>query len=136
MRRSVGKLFAYLNCHVYILFVVFSLWLVNSCLPVIHLFVCSQWLVVAGYYNYYCLFDKQLWQCTEVEKAGSLPLGCLTGSERNCLRYNTCMYILYLRHDDTMLAILCMSLPINTTLASEYLKKLIFQGDICITTNA
>ena len=40
------------------------------------------------------------------------------------------MYILYLRREDAILAILCMGLPINTTIAGEWLNSLIFHDDI------
>ena len=44
------------------------------------------------------------------------------------------MYILYLRCDVAKLAILCMGLPITTTLvAGDWLNSLIFHGDMkCI----
>ena len=46
------------------------------------------------------------------------------------------MYILYLRCEDDILVILCMGIPITTTLAGEWLNTLIFHGDIkCITAN-
>ena len=46
------------------------------------------------------------------------------------------MYILYLRCEDGILAILCMGPPITTTAAGEWLNSLIFHDNIkCITTN-
>ena len=45
-------------------------------------------------------------------------------------RHNTCMYILYLRCEDAILAILCMSLPITTALAGEWSNSLIFHDNI------
>ena len=40
------------------------------------------------------------------------------------------MYIMYLRHKDAILAILCMSLPITTTHAGKWLNSLKFHDDI------
>ena len=48
----------------------------------------------------------------------------------NCFKHNTHMYILYLRHEDAILVILCMGLPITTTVAGECLNSLIFHEDI------
>ena len=46
------------------------------------------------------------------------------------------MYILYLRCEDAIFAILCMGIPITTTFAGEWLSILILHGDIkCITAN-
>ena len=49
---------------------------------------------------------------------------------------HTCTYIMYLRCEDAILAILCMGLPITTTIAGEWLSSLIFSGNNkCITVN-
>ena len=54
----------------------------------------------------------------------------------DCFRHNTYVYILYLKHEDPILAIMFMNLPITTTLAGEWLNRLIFHGDIkCSTAN-
>ena len=46
------------------------------------------------------------------------------------------VYILYLMREDAVLAILCMSLAITTTIADQWLNSLIFHSDIkCITAN-
>ena len=50
----------------------------------------------------------------------------------DCFRYNTYVYVLYLRHEYTILAILCMGLP----LGGEWLNSIIFHGYIkCITVD-
>ena len=46
------------------------------------LFVCSQQLVVADNYYYYCISDNQQWQCATVEEAGSLPSAKSTGRDK------------------------------------------------------
>ena len=49
---------------------------------------------------------------------------------------NMHVYILYMRREDIILAILWMGIPITTTVASEWLSSLIFHDDIkCITAN-
>ena len=54
----------------------------------------------------------------------------------NCFRHNTCIYILYLRCEDVVLAILYTDLHITTTFASEGLNSLIFHDNIkCIMDN-
>ena len=40
------------------------------------------------------------------------------------------MYILYLKGEEAILAILCMGLPITTTVAGEWLNSSIFHDDI------
>ena len=54
-----------------------------------------------------------------VEEAGGLPLGQFTTITGDCFRYNTCVYILHMMCEATILVILCMGLPITTTIASE-----------------
>ena len=50
--------------------------------------------------------------------------------------YVTDLYIVYLRCVDTTLVILCMGLPITTTVADKRLNTLIFHDDNeCITAN-
>ena len=50
-------------------------------------------------------------------------------------RHNTYVRILYLRHANTMLAIMCTGLPITTTTAGERLNSLIFHDNItCIAS--
>ena len=44
-------------------------------------------------------------------------------------RYNTYVYILYLRCKDAILAIICTGLPITTTIAHEWFNSLIFHDD-------
>ena len=54
----------------------------------------------------------------------------------DCFRHNKYVYILYLRHEDSILTIVFMDLPITTTLAGESLNRLIFRDDIkSITAN-
>ena len=56
--------------------------------------------------------------------------------ELAAFRYNTHVYILYLRCEDAILAILCTGLPITTTIAGKQLNSLIFHGNIkCIIAN-
>ena len=46
------------------------------------------------------------------------------------------MYILYLNHEDVILAILCMGLPITITIAGQWLNSLKFHYNTkCITAN-
>ena len=47
---TVGIVLAYLNCHMYIVFVVVFTLVTDTDLEAICLFVCNQWLVVIGYY--------------------------------------------------------------------------------------
>ena len=91
----------------------FSFLLTNLCLVVICLFVCSQWLAVAGYYYYCCLSsNNQWWQCTKVEAAGGLSFNLPLGSRDGQLfRHNTYVYFLYFRHEDDILVTLYTSLP-------------------------
>ena len=102
----------YLNCPMYN-YSVCGLLLLDSHLVAIYFFVCSQQLVVSGCYFYYYLFDNQQWLCTKVEGAGNLPLGQFTAEMGNCFRHNKYVYILYLRHEDAILTILCTGLPIT-----------------------
>ena len=52
------------------------------------------------------------------------------------LRFNMYMYTLYLRGKDTILVILCMSLPIIITFTGQSFNSLIFHDNIkCITAN-
>ena len=122
--------------HVHFLFgVVFTLF--GRLAPGSDLLVCSWWLVFAGCY-YYFASNNQLWQCTKIEGTSSLPLGRLLGRDGQYFRHNMNIYILHLRHKDTILTILCIGLrkPITNTLAGEWLNNLIFHDDIkCITTN-
>ena len=53
---------------------------------------------------------------TKVEGADNLPLGQSTGTDGQLLQVYTYMYILYPRCEDILLAILCMGLPITTTI--------------------
>ena len=69
-------------------------------------------------------------QCATVEEAGSLPSAKLTGRDKRRFRHNTYMYILYLRSEDNILAILCMGLPITTTTAGQWLNNSMFHTDI------
>ena len=48
----------------------------------------------------------------------------------DCFRHNTYMYILYLRSEDNILAILCTGLPITTTIAGQWLNSSIFHANI------
>ena len=100
--------------------------LVNSGLVAIYLFVGSQWLVVAGYYYYYCLSDNQRWLCIKVEGSG----GLLRIRQVNWERWVTVsviihMYVctLYLRRKDTIPTVLCTDLPITTT-TGEWLNSM------------
>ena len=71
----------------------------------------------------------------KVEGTGSL-LGHSTGSSGQLLQACTYMDILYLRHRETILVILCMIVPIITAIACQWLNNLVFHGDIkCITAN-
>ena len=74
----------------------------------IYLFVCSRRLVVA----YPMASDSHTPRY--VEGACSLPLAQSTDRDEHCFRHNTYMYILYLKYEDAILAILCMGLPIIT----------------------
>ena len=74
--------------------------LVHLHLVVICLFVCSQWLVAAGNYYYYCLPDNQQWTFTKVEEAGGLILCQFIGKNVlllakmcDCLGHNIIMYV-------------------------------------------
>ena len=54
----------------------------------------------------------------------------------NCFRHNKHIYILYLRCEDAVLAILCTGIPNVTITAGEWLYSLIFHDDNkCITAN-
>ena len=126
----------YLYCHAYILLWWFSLLLVDSHLVTICLLVCSQQLVVTEYYYYYCLSDKQQWQSTKLKGAGSLLSARSTDRDQQLIQNNMYMYVLYLRSEDTILAILCTGLPITTNIADQWLNSLIFHANIkCIRTN-
>ena len=60
----------------------------------------------------------------------------LVAEMANGFRHNSYVYSLYLRCENTILAILCMNLPITTTIAGEQLICFIFYNDTkCITTN-
>ena len=48
----------------------------------------------------------------------------------DCFRHNAYMYILYLRSEDNILAILCTGLPITTNIAGQWLNSSIFHTDI------
>ena len=75
-----------------------DLFLVVSCL-----FISSRQLGVGSYYYYYCLCNRQQWPGIKVEGVGSLLLASQLGETSNCLKHNTYMYILYLRHEDANL---------------------------------
>ena len=54
----------------------------------------------------------------------------------DCFGHNTYMYILYLRCEEPILAILCTDLPIITIYAGEWLNSLIFNDNVeSITAN-
>ena len=115
---------------------ILCLWWVSLLLADLHLvaiclFVYSQQLVVAGYYYYYCLSNNQWWLCTKIGVA-SLLLDLYTGRDGWLFQasYILYVYILYLRREDTILVILCTSLPITITLADEWINSLIFHDDI------
>ena len=40
------------------------------------------------------------------------------------------MYILYQRHEDAIILLLCMSIPITITIAGHWLNSVIFHDDI------
>ena len=42
----------------------------------------------------------------------------------------TYVHVLYLSHEDTIIAVLCMGLPITTSLADQWLNSLTFHDDI------
>ena len=87
MHRTLGIMLAYWNCYAYVLIVVVFT-LVGRLLPGSDLLVClySWWLVVAGHYFYYCLFDYQQWLCSKVEGVAYLPLGWSTGRDGQLLQ--------------------------------------------------
>ena len=39
----------------------------------------------------------------------------------DCFTHSTYVYIMYLRNEDTIFAIMCMGLPFTTTVAGEWL---------------
>ena len=54
----------------------------------------------------------------------------------NFFRHNTYVYILYLKHKDPILVILCTDLPIIIILVGEWLNSLTFHSDIkCVIAN-
>ena len=71
---TVSTVLGSLNCCTYCVCSGFTL-VGSLCLVAICLFVCSHHLVVIDYCYYHCLSNSQLWPCTKVEGADSLPLG-------------------------------------------------------------
>ena len=102
----------------------FSLFLADLCLVVICLFVCSQALVVA---SYHVLLTLLIWQPAIAVNQGRRSRWFIIrlvnnqlGETGNCFRHKMYMCILYLRCEDTILVILCSTLPITTTIAGEW----------------
>ena len=89
--------------------------IVGQLVPGSDLLLCSQWLIVVGYYN-----DGST--PMYIEGAGGLSLGWSTGRDGDSFRHN--MYMLYLSSEDAILTILCLGLPITIMIASEWLKTI------------
>ena len=130
MHRTVGIVLVYLNCHSYISRLWwFSLFLADSHLVVISLFVCNWSLVDAGYYYYHWLYDDQRWPCTKVKEAGGLILASLL-LQANIL---TCISCIWIVRALRILVTPHMSLPIiiitvsNLTLYND-IKSITFNG--------
>ena len=108
--------------------------LADLCLVSIHLFACSRSLVVAGYYYYHHLSDNQQWLCTKVGEQAACHWAGLPAGTDNSFRPNTYVYILYLRCEDAISAILCMGVPITANIVDIWLKSLMLHDDNkCIT---
>ena len=90
------------------------------------LVICSRQLVVAIIPVYQITSDGH---APRQKKEATCHQAHLLAVTDKCLRQNMYVYILYLRCEDTILAILFTGLPITTTIADKWLNILIFHDD-------